>query len=111
MMTAGADVPTRLYRPGARALSFAVAAACSAVVLVYPQALAPGGRVPYGWLLLLMWGMAAGFVHGVGYVPAHRVLRLALGPLAAWALLGAAAVWFANEWLPANPPDDAPVRR
>jgi predicted membrane protein len=93
-MTASADAPTRLYRAGPRALSFVAAAAWSAVVLIYPQALAPGGRVSYGWLLLLLWGMAAGFVHGVGYVPTNPLVRLALGPLIAWLLLGGFTVWF-----------------
>jgi predicted membrane protein len=84
-------------------LSFVAAAAWGALVLVYPQALAPGGRVPYGWLLLLMWGIAAGFVHGVGYVPVNVLLRLALGPLAAWVLLGGGAIWFASQVLPVDP--------
>jgi predicted membrane protein len=71
-----------------------VAAVWCAVVLVYPQALAPGGRVPYEWLLLLSWGMAAGFVHGVGYVPTKPLVRLTLGPLIAWLLLGGVTGWF-----------------
>jgi len=35
-----------------------------------------------------MWGMSAGFVHGVGFVPRNRLLRLLLGAAAAWALMG-----------------------
>jgi predicted membrane protein len=38
--------------------------------------------------------MAAGFVHGVGYVPTNPLVRLALGPLIAWLLLGGFTVWF-----------------
>jgi len=30
-----------------------------------------------------MWGIAGGFVRGVGYVPLHRVWRIVLGPLVA----------------------------
>jgi predicted membrane protein len=37
--------------------------------------------------MLVMWGLSAGFVHGVGFVPRHPLLRLLLGPYAAWPLL------------------------
>jgi predicted membrane protein len=33
-----------------------------------------------------MCGMAAGYVHGVGFMPRNRLLRIAFGPLAAWGL-------------------------
>jgi predicted membrane protein len=84
-------------------LSFVAAAAWSALVLVYPQALAPDGRVPYGWLLLLMWGMVAGFVHGVGYVPTNPLARVVLGPFIAWALLGGVTAWFVWHLQPGDP--------
>jgi predicted membrane protein len=43
--------------------------------------------VPHGALVLLMWGVAAGFVHGVGFTPRGSMLRFWLGPLAAWVLM------------------------
>jgi predicted membrane protein len=33
-----------------------------------------------------MWGISAGFVHGVGFVPTNRPARWGLGPLPAWGL-------------------------
>jgi tryptophan-rich sensory protein len=81
----------------------AAAAAWSAVVLFYPHALAHGERVLYGALLLLLWGMVAGFVHGIGYVPTNPLVRLALGPFFAWALLGGVTVWFVWQLQPGDP--------
>lgn len=34
--------------------------------------------------MLIMSGLSAGFVHGVGFRPKNRVLRVALGPYVAW---------------------------
>lgn len=80
-------VSGRLYGGSARALSLALAIAISVGVLAWPTlVVSADGRVDHGWLTVLMWGMAAGFVHGVGFVPRNRVLRAALGPLAAWGL-------------------------
>lgn len=39
-----------------------------------------------------MAGMSLAYVHGVGYSPATRWLRPLLGPLAAWPLIGMAAI-------------------
>ena len=35
--------------------------------------------------MLIMWGLSAGFVYGVGFIPRNRLLRVALGPWLAWA--------------------------
>ena len=65
-----------------------VAGALSLLLTLYPQAVVAGGQTPgHGTLMLCMWGIAAGFVHGVGFVPYKGVLRVALGPLAAWILI------------------------
>jgi predicted membrane protein len=37
--------------------------------------------------MLMLWGICAGFVHGVGFVPRSRVLRWLLGLFAAWLLM------------------------
>jgi len=36
--------------------------------------------------MLVMWGISAGFVHGVGFVPQWWGWRWLLGPLPAWLL-------------------------
>jgi cyd operon protein YbgE len=82
-----------LDRPWARWLSLALAIFLAGLVTVYPKALVTGDRVNHGLLMLLMWGMSAGFVHGVGFVPRHRVLRMLLGPYAAWPLMALGLVW------------------
>jgi len=82
-----AELDSRLTNGWARALSLLVAFAISAGLLVWPRLVVTAdGRVDHGWLILLMWGMAAGFVHGVGFIPRNRLLRVSLGPAAAWGL-------------------------
>lgn len=72
----------------ARALSLSAAASLALAVTAYPRGLMHDGiALDHGLLSLLMWGMSAGFVHGVGFDPDNRWLRLLLGPLVAWPLL------------------------
>ena len=80
--------PRILYSGLARLVSLLVAGALSLLLTLYPQAVVAGGQTPgHGTLMLCMWGIAAGFVHGVGFVPYNGRLRVALGPLAAWILM------------------------
>jgi predicted membrane protein len=80
--------PQRLYSRLARLVSLLAAGALSLVLTFYPQAVMQGGQAPeHAALMLCMWGIAAGFVHGVGFVPYNSVLRIVLGPLAAWVLM------------------------
>lgn len=82
-----AGVSDRLYRGWARALSLLTALAISLSILIWPNwVMSDSGTLDHRWLSLLLWGMAAGFVHGVGFVPRNRLLRLMLGPQAAWGL-------------------------
>lgn len=83
------------YNSVARSLSLLLAVSLSGVILVAPTLLVGEGS-SHALLSLLMWGIAAGFVHGVGYVPVHRIWRWLLGPLAGWGLmLGAGAILLA----------------
>jgi len=45
--------------------------------------------------MLVMWGVAAGYVHGVGFDPRARVWQVVFHPLVAWGLmtLGYAVMW------------------
>ena len=50
--------------------------------------------VPHGWLVCLLLGMSAAYVHGFGFVPENRYLKFFFSPVAAWPLmlLGAAMI-------------------
>ena len=92
----GAPTPRSLYTLPARVVSLLAAGAFSLVMTFYPQALiGESGAPAHAALLLSMWGIGAGFVHGVGFVPRHALLQLLLGPIAAWLLMPLAAVWLA----------------
>jgi len=70
----------------ARGISLALALALMILVTVFPRGLTAidGGPINHGILTLIMWGMSAGFVHGVGFIPRNRMLRVLLGPIVAW---------------------------
>jgi len=86
-----------LYGGLVRSLSLLAASVFCLAVLLFPQLLITQGQSPnHGALVLGLWGMAAGFVHGVGFVPRHVLVRLALGPIAAWVLLVAGSLMLFN---------------
>ena len=70
----------------ARGVSLLAALSLMLLVTLLPRGLTvdDGSPIGHGVLTLIMWGMSAGFVHGVGFVPRNRILRLLLGPLVAW---------------------------
>ena len=72
-----------------RFFSFALAMGLSGAIFAYPRALDHAG---HGQLSLVMLGVCAGFVHGVGFVPQGRVWRIAFSPWLAWALM-CAGLW------------------
>lgn len=91
---------TQSNKGWARGLLLAVATCLALAVTVYPRGLMHEGALPgHGLLTLLMWGMSAGFVHGVGFDPDNRWLRLALGPLVAWPLLLLGWAMFVRNYL------------
>lgn len=71
----------------ARGVSLVSALALMILVTILPRGLTDpdGSPISHGLLALIMWGMSAGFVHGVGFVPRNRILRVLLGPVVAWA--------------------------
>jgi len=75
----------RFYGAASRALSLLLAAPLALVLLIHPAAMLDGqGGYSHPQLMLVMWGISAGFVHGVGFVPRWRGWRWLLGPLPAW---------------------------
>ncbi|MEJ5211755.1 MAG: cyd operon YbgE family protein [Burkholderiales bacterium] len=74
----------------ARGLSLLGAFTLMLLVTLAPRALttSDGSVVSHGLLTLVMWGLCAGFVHGVGFLPRHPLLRALLGPVPAWLGMG-----------------------
>lgn len=75
--------------PGwARLFSLLMAIALSLLILIYPRAIATSvSEVRHGMLSLLLWGIAAGFVHGVGFIPRMAIWRIAFSPFIGWPLM------------------------
>ena len=85
----------------AHGISLVAALALMTLVTLLPHGLATadGSPISHGVLVLIMWGMSAGFVHGVGFVPRNRVLRMLLGPAVAWLLMGVGYVVYGRYFL------------
>ena len=85
----------------ARAVSLVSALALMILVTVFPRGLtvADGSPISHGALTLIMWGMSAGFVHGIGFVPRSKVLRVLLGPVVAWLLMGVGMLFYVRYFL------------
>jgi cyd operon protein YbgE len=78
-----------------RALSLLMAVPLSLVLLVHPASmLDANGHYSHNLLMLIMWGVAGGFIHGVGFDPWSLAWRVVFHPLLAWGLMGTGyGVW------------------
>lgn len=85
----------------ARGVSLVSALVLMILVTLLPRGLttADGSPISHGALTLIMWGLSAGFVHGVGFVPRNRVLRVLLGPVVAWLWMGVGLVFYVRYFL------------
>ncbi len=93
-----------LQRPWSRALSLLLASPLALLLLIHPAAmLDEQGRYSHSLLMLVMVGVAGGFVHGVGFDPLNRLWRLLLGPACAWPLLVLGYVLLAQAQLSSLP--------
>lgn len=81
-----------LYSGGARIVSILIAISLSALLLVNPLALVQNGQVHVMLASVWMWSMTASYVHGIGYIPRHIVLRILFCPLFAWLAAAAFAI-------------------
>ena len=76
----------------ARAVSLTAALAITVTVLVFPRLIALDMHtVPHGWLVLLMFGMSFGYVHGIGFVPQNKYLQTLFSPIIAWPVMALGA--------------------
>jgi cyd operon protein YbgE len=76
-----------LQRGWTRVLSLLLASPL-ALLLIHPAAMLDAqGHYSHSLLMLVMLGVAGGFVHGVGFDPDQRGWRWLFGPLLAWPLL------------------------
>ncbi len=74
-----------------RLVSLLLAIALSVLLLAYPRAVAASlSEVNHALLSLVMWGIAIGFIHGVGFVPRMIVWRIVFNPFIGWPLLATA---------------------
>lgn len=88
-------------RAWARGISLVAAFLLMLLVTLFPRPLTveDGSPIGHGTLMLIMWGMSAGFVHGVGFVPKNALLRVLLGPWAAWACLAVGLFFYVRYFL------------
>lgn len=85
-----------LDRGWMRGITLATAFILMLLVTLFPRPLTveDGSPISHGTLMLIMWGLSAGFVHGVGFIPRNPVLRVVLGPVIAWLLMGVGLVFY-----------------
>ncbi len=90
-----------LDRGWVRGITLAMAFALMLLVTLFPRPLTAedGSPIGHGTLMLIMWGLAAGFVHGIGFVPRNRIVRALLGPVVAWLGMGAVLVFYVQYFL------------
>ena len=90
------EATPRLRRASSRAFSLLLAVPLSLILLIHPiTILNAQGHYNHNLLMLVMWGVAAGYVHGVGFDPRARVWQVVFHPPVAWGLmtLGYAVMW------------------
>lgn len=72
----------------ARIISIVAAIAVTVGVVCFPRIVAADMHaVPHGWLVCLLLGMSFSYVHGFGFIPDNKTLRLLFSPLCAWPLM------------------------
>ena len=79
----------RLRRGVSRAASLLLATPLALLLLIHPAAMLDAeGGYSHGLLMLVMWGISSGFIHGVGFDPHGRLWRTLFHPLGGWLLMG-----------------------
>lgn len=77
-----------LQRGVCRAVSLLLASPLALVLLIHPALfLDKNGHYSHGLLMLIMWGISSGFIHGVGFDPQARWWRMLFHPLLGWSFM------------------------
>ena len=79
-----------IYATLPRMLSLLMAIGMAGVIFTYPKGLV---HVSHGIVVLILLGVSAGFVHGVGFVPEAKVWRIVFWPFIAWGVMSL-GLWF-----------------
>jgi cyd operon protein YbgE len=74
-----------MYSTPARIFSFILASVLAMLVTFYPPAVS---AMQHGVITLVIWGVCAGFVHGLCFDPENRYWRAIFSPIVAWCLMG-----------------------
>jgi len=87
----------------AQAVSLVLAVTISGTLLVFPYLLGspPAPRV-HALLPILLFGLSAAWVHGLGFVPRRPLWRILFGPIVAWPLIAITALLIALTRMAAN---------
>ncbi len=86
-----------MYDKTSRLVSLLGAILLALIIMIYPVALSQDGATPsHGLLALVMLGISAGFIHGVGFKPRAVIWKWLFHPALAWLLmaLGLALILF-----------------
>lgn len=71
-----------------RSISIVAALAVTVAVVCYPRWVAIDMHaVPHGWLVCLLVGMSFSYVHGLGFIPESKTLKVLFSPIVAWPLM------------------------
>ncbi len=82
-----------MYGKTARLVSLLAAGFLALIIMIYPVALSRSGAMPsHGLLALVMLGISAGFIHGVGFTPRALAWKWLFHPILAWLLMAAGFV-------------------
>lgn len=88
MTTVNTEAQGGLRQPGCRAISLLLAVPLSLLLMIHPALMLDShGQYSHGMLSLAMWGIAGGFIHGVGFDPRTRVWQWLFHPWLAWLLM------------------------
>lgn len=69
-----------------RFISIVAALAVTVAVVCFPRLVAIDMHaVPHGWLVCLLLGMSFAYVHGFGFIPENKTLKILFSPLVALA--------------------------
>lgn len=85
------DAQSRIPYPNpgwSRLISLGMAIALSTLIFTYPQTVgSPESGLNRSLLIFLMWGIAIGFIHGVGFIPRMIAWRVVFSPFIGWPLM------------------------